>query len=351
MRPTLLPLPATQVEPLTHWLLAVQTPSALAHGHCVVHARSGAVLQTGLSVHTTSLVEVPAMVWFWLAEQTVHAWQVAEFCAVENLPVAQAVHTLLLVALPLVAEKPAAQLVHASHVLTLLALVNVPLGQASQTRSLVADAAVLMRVPGLHVLRAVQLRSRSVVGDCDSYSLALHLVQTEQSVALTWVLNVPELHAAHCRSVVAVGTAVCLLPGWHAVSVSHFRSETEVAGVDSNCLELQTVSATHWPLASYFPAPQLEQTRLDVEVGATLSLSPDPHTAQGVHDAAFTTPLKAPAGHGLQARSACAVGWLETNVPAPQTVSGLQTRSLSLLGGDCSYSASPHCVARAQTRS
>jgi hypothetical protein len=38
------------------------------------------------------------------------------------------------------------------------------------------------------------------------------LVQTEQALALTCVLNVPLLQAAHCRSVVAVGAAVCLLP-------------------------------------------------------------------------------------------------------------------------------------------
>lgn len=207
------------------------------------------------------------------------------------MPDAQAVHTLLLVALPFVVEKPAAQLDQASHVLTLLVVVNVPLAHASQTRSLVAEAAVLMRVPALHTLRVVQLRSRSVVGDCDSYSLAAHLVQTEQSVALAWVLNVPELHAAHCRSVVAVGAAVCLLPAWHAVSVSHFRSETDVAGVVSNCWELHTVSATHLPFASYFPAPQLEQTRLEVELGGTLSLSPDAHTAHGAHASAFTTLL------------------------------------------------------------
>src|SRR6188768_130356 len=60
-RPTFLPLPATQVAPLAHWLLAVHTPSVLAHGHCVVHARSLAVLHAGLSTHTASLVAVPAI--------------------------------------------------------------------------------------------------------------------------------------------------------------------------------------------------------------------------------------------------------------------------------------------------
>ena len=73
----------------------------------------------------------------------------------------------------------------------------------------------------------------------------VHAVQALQVLALTCVLNVPELQAAHCRSVVVVGSAVCLLPGWQAVSALHFRSESALAGVDSYWLELHTVSGWH----------------------------------------------------------------------------------------------------------
>jgi hypothetical protein len=62
LRPTFFPLPATQLEPDSHWLLAVQTPTPLGQGQSVVHARSRAVLQVGLSTHTESLVDVPALV-------------------------------------------------------------------------------------------------------------------------------------------------------------------------------------------------------------------------------------------------------------------------------------------------
>jgi hypothetical protein len=74
---------------------------------------------------------------------------------------------------------------------------------------------------------------------------AVHTVHALQVLALVCVLNVPALQAAHCRSVVVVGSAVCLLPGWHAVSALHFRSDSAVAGVDSYWLALQTVSGWH----------------------------------------------------------------------------------------------------------
>jgi hypothetical protein len=198
-RPTFLPLPATQLAPLAHWLLAVQTPSPLAQGQSSEHARSAAVLQTGLSTHTTSLVVVPATDCFWFAP---------------------------------------------------------------------------------HVFQALQV------------------------AALTWVLNVPLLQAAHWRSLVVVGAAVWRLPGWQLFTSLHFRSDVAVAGVDSYWLELQTVSAVQVPFFSYFPAPQVEQIRSDVALGGTLSLSPDLHCDQAVQVAALRPPLKVPLSHGLHARSA-----------------------------------------------
>ena len=64
-------------------------------------------------------------------------------------------------------------------------------------------------------------------------------------MALVCALKVCELHAAHCRSVVAVGAAVCRVPAWQTVNAEHFRSEVAVAGVDSYSVDLQTVSARH----------------------------------------------------------------------------------------------------------
>jgi hypothetical protein len=72
--------------------------------------------------------------------------------------------------------------------------------------------------------------------------LAEQVVHVLQVAALTCVLNDPELQVAHCRSVVVVGAAVCLLPGRQSVSAWHFRSEVAVAGVASNSFVLQTVS-------------------------------------------------------------------------------------------------------------
>ena len=50
-------------------------------------------------------------------------------------------------------------------------------------------------------------------------------------VALACALKVPELHGAHCRSVVAVGAAVCLVPAAQVVSAWHTRSEVAVGAV------------------------------------------------------------------------------------------------------------------------
>jgi hypothetical protein len=116
-------------------------------------------------------------------------------------------------------------------------------------------------------------------------------------------------------------------------------------------LALQTVSDLHSPLASYFPAPHVEQTRSDVGVGSTLSLSPALQVDHVVQAAALRLLLKLPASQGLQARSVVAVGGVETHVPAPHTLSGLQTRSVVAEGGEASYSISPQAVALPHTRS
>jgi hypothetical protein len=73
-------------------LLAVHTPSPLAQGQSVEHARSAAVLQTGLSTHTTSDVAVPATDTFWLAPQTFQLLQVAAFGWVLNVPALHGAH-------------------------------------------------------------------------------------------------------------------------------------------------------------------------------------------------------------------------------------------------------------------
>jgi len=62
-----------------------------------------------------------------------------------------------------------------------------------------------------------------------------------------------------------------------AVNAVHFLSEVAVAGTDSYSLELQTVSDMHWLFALYLPAPQAEQTRSEVLLGGTLSVSPVLH--------------------------------------------------------------------------
>ena len=107
-RPTFCPLPATQLEPDWHWLLAVQTPTPLGQGQSVVQARSRAVLQVGLSTHTASLVAVPALVCVCVDVQRVHGLHMAALSVVEK-PLVQAVQTLFVVVLPPCAEKPGLQ--------------------------------------------------------------------------------------------------------------------------------------------------------------------------------------------------------------------------------------------------
>jgi len=117
-----------------------------------------------------------------------------------------------------------------------------------------------------------------------------------------------------------------------------------VAGVDSYSLAAQTVSGWQASLTSYFPAPHFEHTRSEVELGGTLSVSPDLHCAQGAQATAFKTLLNVPVAQALQARSPSLDGCVDTHDPAPQTVSGAQTRSRSVAGGSFSYSASEHSV-------
>jgi hypothetical protein len=192
-----LPLPATQVEPATHWLLAVQTPTPLAQGQAVVQVRSGAVLQTGLSTHTTSLVAVPAWVCVWFAVQVVQGVHVAAFCVVEKVPLGQGVQLLSVVLLPACVELPALHVFHVWQALWFAVDVKVPLLQAWQTRSEVAVAAIVMRVPAAHVVNAAHFRSCVAVGACDSNCAAVHWLQTEHAVALFWELYAPLLQGAH----------------------------------------------------------------------------------------------------------------------------------------------------------
>ena len=95
-----------------------------------MQVRSTAVPQTGLSVHTASLVDVPALVRFWLLVHVFQAEQVAALAVVEKKPEGQALQTRSFVLLPATAEYPAAQFVQVSQLLRLAAVVKVPLAQA-----------------------------------------------------------------------------------------------------------------------------------------------------------------------------------------------------------------------------
>src|SRR6187431_241134 len=110
VRPTFLPLPATHAAPLTHWSLASHTPSALAHGHSVVHVRPLALLHAGgLSTHTTSLVAEPGMVCVWLDVHAVQRLHEAAFRTLLNVPSAQGLQARSAVSLGRVATNvPAA---------------------------------------------------------------------------------------------------------------------------------------------------------------------------------------------------------------------------------------------------
>ena len=134
-----------------------------------MQTRSTAVPQTGLSVHTASLVDVPALVRVWALVQVFQAEHEAALVVVEKKQDAQALQVRSFVALPATAEYPAAQLAQLSQVLRLAAVVKVPLAQARQTRSLVALAGVLMRVPAAQLVSAVQTRSASKLGAVDWY--------------------------------------------------------------------------------------------------------------------------------------------------------------------------------------
>jgi len=109
----------------------------------------------------------------------------------------------------------------------------------------------------------------------------VQVAHASQLAAFCVVLYLPASQATHCRLVVVVGATVCLLPGWQIVNAVHVLSEVAVAAVDSYWLELQTVSDRHWPFALYLPAPQAEQTRSEVLLGATLSVSPVLHSDHG----------------------------------------------------------------------
>jgi hypothetical protein len=87
---------------------------------------------------------------------------------------------------------------------------NVPGAQAWQARSEVAVAAVLTRVPAAQLVSEAQLRSCCALGANAWYSLIAHWVHAVQETALRAELNVAAPQEAHWRSVVVVGSAVCL---------------------------------------------------------------------------------------------------------------------------------------------
>ena len=94
-----------------------------------MHVRSTALLHTGLSVHTASLVDVPALVKVWLLVHVLQAEHEPALVVVEKKPDTQALQVRSFVALPATAEYPAAQFDQLSQVLRLTAVVKVPLAQ------------------------------------------------------------------------------------------------------------------------------------------------------------------------------------------------------------------------------
>jgi len=153
-----------------HWLLAVHTPSPDAQGQSTVQVRLAAVPQTGLSVHTASLVDVPALVRVWLLLHVVQAVHMAVLAAVVK-PDVQAVQVRSLVVLPATVEYPAAQLDQLSQLMELAAVLKVPLTQSTQVRSLVAVAPLRIFLPAAQLVSAVHTRSavKLVAGATDSY--------------------------------------------------------------------------------------------------------------------------------------------------------------------------------------
>ena len=189
----------------------------------------------------------------------------------------------------------------------LLVVEKLPPGQASQTRFVVPVAAVLMRCPGVQVANPAQPRSAVALGAVVSYCAALHVLHALQLAEFLLVLKLFAPQAAHCRSVVFVGAAVCLLPGAQSEITLQVRLEVAVAAVDSYSVAVHSVSAMQVPLSEYLPVPQAEHTRSDVRSGATLSVSPAAHFRHALQALALGCELKVPAAHGAQVRFDVAV--------------------------------------------
>jgi hypothetical protein len=87
--------------------------------------------------------------------------------------------------------------------------------------------------------------------------VARHSIQGTHVAWFAVLVNVPASQSAHSRSVLAVGAFACRRPASHVVS------------------------SKHSPFDSYCPAPHVEQTRSEVAVGGTLSLSPGRQVVRG----------------------------------------------------------------------
>ena len=243
----------------------------------------------------------------------VHAEQLAAFAVVEKVPLAHAPQVRSAVALPLpVTWLPAAHGVQFVQLMAFVVVEKLPLGQASHVRSVVAVEAVLIRCPAVQEVSPVQTRSVVALGAVVSYCADVHAVQALQVVAFLVVLKLFAPHTAHCRSVVLVGAAVCLLPGKQSEIATQVRSDVAVADLDSYCVAPHSVSAVHVPLSAYLPAPQAEQTRSEVASGAMLSVSPAMQLVHALHMAVLGWELKVPAAQGAHARSDVPVGSILT---------------------------------------
>jgi len=170
-------------------------------------------------------------------------------------------------------------------------VLNCPALQAAHFRSDVAVGAVVWALPAGQVVNAEHFLSEVAVAAVDSYWAAVHAVNAEHFLSETAVAAIDSYWAAV-----------------QAVNAEHFLSEVAVAGVDSYWAAVQAVSGRHCPPDSYLPVPHFEQTRSEVRLGATLSVSPVAHWLHAVHCAAFTVLLNLPAAHGLHVRSIAVVG-------------------------------------------
>jgi len=126
-------------------------------------------------------------------------------------------------------------------------------------------------------------RSAVALGATLSYCAAVHTDQALQLSAFFVVLKLLAPHGPHCRSLVFVGAAVCLLPGTQSEIALQVRSEVALAALDSYSVAAHSVRVVQVPFSEYLPLPQAEHTRSEVKAGATLSVSPEAQVFQALH--------------------------------------------------------------------